>query len=80
MVVPVAMRWILRRPSNRSFCRARFTPEQILIGAGATLVSAFFIGIYRMGGDVMGAVFPLDGRSGLRCGGVVQWKVGRADF
>ena len=39
-------------------------PEQILTAAGALWLGLFAIGIYRMGGDVMGAVFPIDGRAG----------------
>jgi hypothetical protein len=60
---PVAIRWILRRRSSGVF-DIRLAPEQILIGAGALWLLLFVIGIARMGGDVMGAVFPLDGRAG----------------
>ena len=60
---PVAIRWIVRRPSSGVF-DTRLTPEQILIGAGALWFLLFVIGIARMGGDVMSAVFPLDGRFG----------------
>src|SRR5437762_504071 len=61
---PVAMRWILRRRSSGIF-DTRLTPEQILKAAGALWLVLFLIGIYRMDGDVMGAVFPLDSRAGM---------------
>ena len=60
---PVATRWIVRRRSSGVF-DTRLTPEQILIAAAALWLLLFVIGIARMGGDVMGAVFPLDGRAG----------------
>jgi hypothetical protein len=60
---PVAIRWIRRRPSLGVF-DMRLTPEQILCGVAALWLVLFVIGIARMGGDVMGAVFPLDGRAG----------------
>lgn len=60
---PIAIRWILRRRSSGVF-DMRLTPEQILIAVAALWLLLFVIGIARMGGDVMGAVFPLDGRAG----------------
>ena len=60
---PVAIRWIMPRRSSGVF-GTRLTPEQILIAAAALWLLLFVIGIARMGGDVMGAVFPLDGRAG----------------
>jgi hypothetical protein len=60
---PVAIRWILRRRSSGVF-DTRLTPEQILNATAALWLVLFIIGIARMGGDVMGAVFPLDGRAG----------------
>ena len=60
---PVAIRWIVRRRSSGVF-DTRLTPEQILIAAAALWLVLFIIGIARMDGDVMGAVFPLDGRFG----------------
>ena len=60
---PVAIRWILRRPSSGVF-DTHLTPEQILSVAAALWLFLFIVGIARMGGDVMGAVFPLDGRAG----------------
>jgi hypothetical protein len=60
---PGAIRWILRRRSSGVF-DIRLTPEQILRGVAAIWLLLFVIGIARMGGDVIGAVFPLDGRAG----------------
>jgi oligosaccharide repeat unit polymerase len=60
---PLAIRWILRRRSS-GISDMRLTPEQILIGAGTFWFVLLLIGIYRMDGDVMGAVFPIDGRAG----------------
>jgi hypothetical protein len=60
---PVAIRWILRRRSSGVF-DTHLTPEQIFIAVAALWLVLFIIGIARMGGDVMGAVFPLDGRAG----------------
>ena len=64
---PVAIRWIVRWPSSGVF-DTRLTPNQMLIAAGAVWLGLFTIGIYRLGGDVMGAVFPLDSR-----GGALMW-------
>src|SRR6266699_6393128 len=61
---PVATRWIVRRRSSGVF-DTRLTPEQILKAAGALWLVLFLIGIYRMDGDVMGAVFPIDSRAGM---------------
>ncbi len=60
---PFATRWILRQRSAGVFDTG-LTPEQILIVAAALWLLLFVIGIARMGGDVIGAVFPLDGRAG----------------
>jgi oligosaccharide repeat unit polymerase len=60
---PAAIRWIVHRRSSGVF-DTRLTPEQILHGVAAIWLVLFIIGIARMGGDVMGAVFPLDGRGG----------------
>jgi hypothetical protein len=62
--MPVATRWIVRRWSSGVFATKGLSPEQILIAAGAVWFGLFTIGIYRMGGDVMGAVFPIDSRAG----------------
>jgi oligosaccharide repeat unit polymerase len=63
VLAPVAIRWIVRRRSSGVF-DTRLTPEQILRGVAAIYLVLLVIGITRMGGDVMGAVFPLDGRDG----------------
>src|SRR5438876_421339 len=62
--VPVAVRWTVRR-RNAGVLTQSFTPEQILIAAGAIWLSLFIIGIARLGGDVVGAVLPLDSRAGV---------------
>jgi oligosaccharide repeat unit polymerase len=61
---PTATRWIVGRRSSGIF-DTRLTPEQILVAAGAIWLVLFLIGIYRMDGDVMGAVFPFDSRAGM---------------
>ena len=63
--MPVAARWIVRRQSTGIFATQRVSPEQILIAAGVVWLVLFAIGIYRMGGDVVGAVFPIDSRAGV---------------
>jgi hypothetical protein len=60
---PVAIRWILRQRSSGVF-DMRLNPEQILLWVAGLWLVLFMIGIARMGGDVIGAVFPLDGRAG----------------
>src|SRR5262249_21417984 len=62
--MPVAQRWIVRRRSIGVFHVQRFRPEHILIVTGAIWLLLLFIGIGRMGGDVIGALFPLDSRAG----------------
>src|SRR6266481_3103455 len=76
---PVAIRWILRRPSSGIF-DTRLTPEQILIAVGVLWFILFLIGVYRMGGDVMGAVFPLDGRGGPTMWGRAAVETGASGF
>ena len=76
---PVAARCILRRRSSGIF-DTRLTPEQILIAAGALWLLLFVIGIYRIGGDVMGAVFPLDGRRGPTMWGRAAVETGASGF
>ena len=76
---PVAIRWILRRRSSGVF-DTRLTPEQILIAAAALWLLLFVIGIARMGGDVMGAVFPLDGRAGPTMWGRGAVETGPSGF
>lgn len=60
---PVVARWIIGRPTSGIF-NTRLTPKEILISTGAVWLLLFLIGIYRMDGDVMAAVLPLDGRLG----------------
>jgi oligosaccharide repeat unit polymerase len=62
--MPVAVRWIVRRRSTGIFAIQHLTPEQILIATGAMWLLLLFIGIARMGGDVVGALFPVDSRAG----------------
>ncbi len=62
--IPCAVRWIVRRPSTGVFITQGLSAEQILIGAGALWLGLFAIGTYRMGGDVIGALFPIDSRAG----------------
>src|SRR6266436_8147587 len=76
---PVAIRWILRRRSSGIF-DTRLTPEQILRGVAALWFVLFIIGIARMGGDVMGAVFPLDGRGGATMWGRAAVETGASGF
>ena len=76
---PVAIRWILRRRSSGIF-DTRLTPEQILIAVGVLWLILFSIGVYRMGGDVIGAVFPLDGRAGPTMWGRAAVETGANGF
>ena len=80
MVVPVATRWIVSRPSNAVLATRSLRPEEILIGVGVTWLLLFLIGIYRMGGDVMGAVLPLDGRAGATMWGRGAVESGATGF
>jgi len=76
---PGAIRWILHRRSSGIF-DTRLTPEQILFAAGALWLLLFVVGIARMGGDVMGAVFPLDGRAGPTMWGRGAVETGASGF
>ena len=62
--MPVAVGWIVRRRSTALWATQRFTPEQILIAATGIWFLLLIIGIARMGGDVVGALFPIDSRAG----------------
>ncbi len=62
--MPVAMRWIVRQRRARDVPQG-FSPEQILIAAGAFWLLLFAIGVARLGGDVIGALFPIDSRAGV---------------
>src|SRR5690242_14846089 len=55
--MPVAARWIVRRATALS-AKRQFTPEQMLVAAGTLWLLLLVIGIARMGGDVVGALFP----------------------
>jgi len=72
--IPCAVRWIVRRPSTGVFITQGLSAEQILIGAGALWLGLFAIGIYRMGGDVIGALFPIDSRAGATMWGRDFWS------
>jgi oligosaccharide repeat unit polymerase len=79
VLTPVATRWILRRPSSGVF-DTRLTPEQILTAVASLWLVLFIIGIARMGGDVMGAVLPLDGRAGATMWGRGAVESGASGF
>jgi hypothetical protein len=74
LFTPVAVRWIRRRRSTAVFAMQHVTPEQILVAAGTIWLLLFAIGIYRVGGDVIGAVFPIDSRAGAQ-----MWGRGAVD-
>jgi oligosaccharide repeat unit polymerase len=62
--MPIAVHWIGQRQSPSVSPAQRFAPEQILVAAGAIWLLLLFIGIARMNGNVIGALFPLDSRAG----------------
>src|SRR5215831_21117939 len=62
--MPVAMRWIVQRRSTGLSGMRHFAPEQMLAAAGALWFLLLLVGIARMGGDLLGALFPLDSRAG----------------
>ena len=62
--MPVAQRWIVRRRTAGMWDTQRLAPEQVLKAAGAIWLFLLFIGIARMGGDVIGALIPVDSRAG----------------
>ncbi|PYL63055.1 MAG: hypothetical protein DMF24_01660 [Verrucomicrobia bacterium] len=75
VVMPAAARWVLSRPSTGVLAAMqRLTPERILIAAGTIWFLLFAIGIARMGGDVIGAMFPVDSRAG-----VTMWARGAVE-
>jgi hypothetical protein len=65
LFMPLAQRWIVRRESIGVFHVQRFSPEQVLITTGAIWLLLLLIGIFRMEGDVIGALFPIDSRAGV---------------
>src|SRR5215831_15265842 len=64
MFMPVAVHWIVRRRGTGISAMQHVAPEQMLIAAGALWFLLLVIGIARMGGDVVGALFPVDSRAG----------------
>src|ERR1044071_4594920 len=70
--MPVAVHWIVRRRSAGVLATQRFAPERILITAGAIWFVLLVIGIYRLDGDVIGALFPSIHARAQRCGGAAQ--------
>src|SRR6266513_720077 len=62
--MPVAVRWIVRRRGTGLAGMRHFAPEQMLIAAGALWFLLLLVGIARMDGDVIGALFPIDSRAG----------------
>jgi hypothetical protein len=79
VVAPVATRWIVRRRSA-GILHTRLNPEQILIAVGVLWFILFSIGVCRMGGDLAGAVFPLDGRGGPTMWGRAAVETGANGF
>ena len=80
VVMPHVVRWIVSRPSTGVFVTQRLSPEHVLIGVGAIWFLLFLIGIYRMNGDVIGAVLPLDGRAGATMWGRGAVESGASGF
>jgi hypothetical protein len=78
--LPVAVRWIVRRRSTGVFAVQRFAPEQILIATGAMWFLLLLIGIARMNGDVIGALFPVDSRAGATMWGRGAIETSAAGF
>src|SRR5262249_31025395 len=64
LFMPVARRWIVRRKMTGVFHVQRFSPEHVLMATGAIWLLLLLIGIVRMEGDVIGALFPIDSRAG----------------
>src|SRR5947208_13510552 len=63
ILTPVAMRWIVQRRGTGVSAKQHFAPEQMLSAAGALWFLLLLVGIARMGGDVLGALFPIDRKS-----------------
>jgi len=76
---PIATRWIARRRSSGIF-DMRLAPEQILVGVATLWLILFSIGVYRLDGEVMGALFPLDGRNGPTMWGRGAVETGASGF
>lgn len=75
----VATRWILSFRSS-AVLDTRLNPEQILKAVSVLWLVLFLIGICRMDGDVMAAVFPLDGRGGATMWGRGAVETGASGF
>jgi hypothetical protein len=78
--MPVAVRWIVGRRSTDLAAIQYFAPEQILIATAAMWLVLLVIGIARMGGDVVGALFPLDSRAGATMWGRGAIETSAAGF
>jgi len=78
--MPVAVRWIVQRRSTGLSAMQHFAPEQILIATGAMWLVLLLIGIARMGGDVVGALFPVDSRAGVTMWGRGAIETSAAGF
>jgi oligosaccharide repeat unit polymerase len=75
----VAARWIIRPRSSGVF-DSPLNAEQILKSVGALWFVLFLIGICRVNGNVMDAVFPLDGRGGATMWGRAAVESGASGF
>src|SRR5204863_7103182 len=60
--------------------KQHFAPEQMLSAAGALWFLLLLVGIARMGGDVVGALFPLDSRAGATMWGRGAIETSAAGF
>jgi hypothetical protein len=76
----LAVRWIVRRRSTGVFALQQFAPEQILVATGAMWLLLLLIGIARMNGDVVGALFPVDSRAGATMWGRGAIETSAAGF
>ena len=78
--MPIAVRWIVRQRNSGAVGTHRFAPEQILITAGAIWFLLLIIGVYRLNGDVIGALFPVDSRAGATMWGRGAIETSAAGF
>ena len=78
--MPIAVRWIVRQRNSGAMGTHRFAPEQILIIAGAIWLVLLIIGVYRLNGDVIGALFPVDSRAGATMWGRGAIETSAAGF
>src|SRR5215475_12967698 len=78
--MPVAGRWVVRRRNSDAVGTQRFASEQILIPAGAIWFLLLMIGVYRLDGDVIGALFPVDSRAGATMWGRGAVETSAAGF